>query len=288
MARDGQGVGLKVAAVQFRSSLDLDDNLTRIEEHLRRLSQEGVRVVALPECSVTSYDGSAIERLSETRLLEAEAELSRMCREHGLYLVAGIPYFEDGERYNGALVWDPRGTCIARYAKIRLAGEPWCLPGKRFVLFRVDQVVCSVIVCHDSRYPELVRLPVIAGAQVIFYISCESDITHESKLGPYRAQIQARAEENTVYLVQSNTPAVFGVQADGEVGALPSGSHGESRIIAPDGNIVCEATYFKEEVLVADLDLSRASRGFALNSLGSEFLKGWWEEGLKLVPPVEG
>jgi hypothetical protein len=34
-------------------------------------------------------------------------------------------------------------------------------------------VPTATIICHDKRYPELTRLPVLAGARLIFYIACE-------------------------------------------------------------------------------------------------------------------
>lgn len=274
---------LTVAAVQFRSGERLADNLERIAEHLARLGREGVRVAAFPECAATSYDESVIRNTSEDGLRHAEARLAEACKGAGLYAVVGIPYFEHETRHNGALVWDPEGRCIARYAKIQLAGERWCQPGDRFSLFRVDDVLCSVIICHDERYPELVRLPVLAGAQLVFYISCESDITAESKIAPYRAQIQARAMENSVFVVHSNAPMGPVVIEDGKARGTASASNGHSRIIRPDGNLIAEASMFGEEVLVAQLDLSAATRHLAERSIQSPLLRAWWEEGLKLV-----
>jgi len=275
---------LKVASVQFRSSSNVADNLARIGEHLRRLAREGVRIAAFPECAATSYDASAIESISHEELQSAEKGLSAACAEAGIYAVVGIPYFEDGARYNGGLAWDPAGACIARYAKIQLAGEKWCQPGRRFVLFEVEGVRCSIIICHDERYPELVRLPVLAGAQVVFYISCESDITAESKIDPYRAQIQARAMENTIYVVHSNAPMGPLTIVNGKPKGTQAASNGHSRIIRPDGNLLAEATMFGEDVLVAELDLSTATRSLALRSRESPLLGAWWEQGLALVP----
>lgn len=279
---------LKVAAVQFRSSEHLPANVERIGEHLARLAQQGVRIAAFPECATTSYNKSAIRNASEANLREAEEQLASACRAAAIYAVVGMPYFEDGKCYNGALVWDPNGACIARYAKIQLAGERWCQPGNRFVLFRVDAVLCSVIICHDERYPELVRLPVLAGAQVVFYISCESDIIAESKIDPYRAQIQARAMENTVYVVHSNAPMGPVAIEDGKARGTPSASNGHSRIIRPDGNLIAEASMFGEDVLVAELDVAVATRHIAERSRQSPLLRAWWEAGLKLVPPPPG
>jgi predicted amidohydrolase len=144
-------------------------------------------------------------------------------------------------------------------------------------VFRVDGVPCSIIICHDERYPELVRLPVLAGARVVFYVSHESGLRQESKLGPYRAQIQARAAENTVYVVHANAP----------VNDDLSGSHGQSRIVAPDGNVVHEAAMFGEEVIEADLNLDRATAANALRSLSRGPLSDWWKEGVKRVRVIE-
>ena len=143
-----------------------------------------------------------------------------------------------------------KDAIIERYHKVQLA-ETWPAEGDHLSVFPIDGVRCSIIICHDERYPELVRLPVLAGARVIFYISHESGIRSEQKIDPYRAQIQARAVENTVYVVHANAPANNDL----------TGSHGQSRIVAPDGRIIHEASMFEEEVVTATLDLSRATGG---------------------------
>src|SRR5438105_1650261 len=84
--------------------------------------------------------------------------------------------------------------------------------------FDVEDGPSTVIVCHDERYPELVRLPAIAGARVVYYISHESDMREENKLPGYRAQMMARAVENGVYVVAANAPG----------NADLTGSHGQS------------------------------------------------------------
>ena len=121
------------------------------------------------------------------------------------------------------------------------------------------------------------RLPVLAGAKVVFYISHESGLRNEDKINPYRAQIQARAVENTVFVVQANAPA------NDDLG----GSHGHSRIIAPDGNILREASIFREDVLTETLDLRKATRGNALKSLDRGPLGDWWKDGVRRVRVIE-
>jgi predicted amidohydrolase len=116
----------------------------------------------------------------------------------------------------------------------------------------------------------------LAGARVIFYLSHESPLQQEKKLDPYRAQIQARAVENNVFVIHANAPA----------NRDASGSHGQSRIIDPDGNLMKEASIFQEEILTATLELSHAHAGNALRSMSRGPFGAWWREGVKQVQQV--
>jgi predicted amidohydrolase len=112
---------------------------------------------------------------------------------------------------------------------------------------------------------------------VIFYLSHESNVARESKLVPYRAQVQARAVENGVYFVHANAPA----------DDVHKGSHGQSRVVSPDGNLIDEASIFEEELLFADLELARATAENALRSLDGAPLSDWWREGLEHMRVID-
>jgi predicted amidohydrolase len=266
---------LHVAAVQMHSVNNLFENADRINKTLLDCAGMGVRVAVFPECALSGYSGE-VTKLDSSQITEAELKVADTCRKAGIYAIIGMPYRTDQKLYNSAAVISPEGKIIERYHKVQLA-ESWPDPGDHLSVFNIDGIPCSIIICHDERYPELVRLPVLAGAKVIFYISHESNLRSEKKLGPYRAQIQARAVENNVFVVHSNAPA----------NQDASGSHGQSRIIAPDGNIIQEASFFDEEVLTSLLDLSKATRNNATKSMTRGPLKEWWREGLKYVNMIE-
>jgi len=267
---------LKVAAVQMRSSRNLADNLARITNSIHDCARQGVHIVAFPECALTGYFADSATNSTSEQLERAEQQIATACREAGAGAVVGSAWHQDGKLFNSALVIAPTGQVIERYHKIQLA-ERWPQGGDHLSVFKLDGVPCSVIVCHDERYPELVRLPVLAGAKVIFYISHESGLRNEDKINPYRAQIQARAVENTVFVVQANAPA----------NQDTSGSHGQSRIIAPDGNILREASIFREDVLTETLDLRKATRSNASKSVERGPLRDWWKEGVQRVRVIE-
>lgn len=267
---------LRVAAVQLRSTRDLDANVKATLSWLARLAADGVEVAVFPECSLSGYFADVIPKLSAKALKHAVDRVAAACKQHKIWAVVGTPVRDGDKLYNSAVVIDDAGQVRERYHKVQLA-ERWPDPGDHLSVFRVKGVPCSIIICHDERYPELVRLPVLAGARVIFYLSHESGLTQEHKLGPYRAQIQARAVENGVFVVHANAPA----------NADASGSHGHSRVIDPDGTIVKEATMFKEEAVTAVLELRRADAGNARRSLTRGPLTAWWRDGLKHVRQVD-
>ncbi|MDX2036652.1 MAG: carbon-nitrogen hydrolase family protein [Isosphaeraceae bacterium] len=272
-SRPEVGRRLRVAASQMRSSSDAGANLAKIERTILECGRRGVRVVVFPECALTSYSAEAARGATSEFLKESERVIGEACRRAGTAAVVGSPWRSGDALYNSALVFDATGRVVERYHKLQLA-EDWPTPGDHLSVFGLDGVRCCVIICHDERYPELVRLPVLAGARVVFYISHESGLTQERKLGPYRAQIQARAVENGVFVVQSNAPA----NREG------GGSHGQSRVVGPDGNLMGEeASMFGEDLLVVDLELEAADAANARRSLTRGPLAEWWKQGAASV-----
>ena len=275
-AESEPATSLRVAAVQMRSSRNLSDNVSRITNSIHECGGKGARVVVFPECALSGYFEDVATNLSAGQLLAAEQQVAVACRNADVYAVVGSAWREGDKLFNSALIVAPSGKVIERYHKIQLA-ERWPHSGDHLSVFKIDGVPCSVIICHDERYPELVRLPVLAGAKLVFCISHESGLRSEHKINPYRAQIQARAVENTVYVVQANAPANQDL----------SGSHGHSRIVAPDGNIMHEASIFDEDVLSAVLDLRKATRNNATNTLKRGPFRDWWEDGVKRVRMID-
>jgi omega-amidase len=266
MAAADSGLKLKVATVQFRSSFNVRQNGERMVAHLRELAGDGVQVAVFPECALTGYDTGPAFAPSAQEIEIAERRLQETCRDAKIASVIGSVYKIKGRAYDAAVVFDSHGAMVERYGKVYLAGEEWATPGNHIAYFELEGVLSTVIICHDERYPELVRLPALEGARIIYYISSESGMREENKLLPYRAQVMARAVENGMFVVQANAPANPDL----------SGSHGQSRIIATDGNVLKEASYFGEDILVETLTIRTGNLQRPLEGL----LGQWWSQGL--------
>jgi predicted amidohydrolase len=252
---------LRVAAAQFHTCFDTGKNASRIVELLRKAASDGVDVVAFSEMALTGYTKRAEfrEDLDWGAVDSAIEEIRRNCDALNIGTVVGAPKRENDNVYIAAIAIDSAGTIVDAYEKVYLAGEKWATPGRFISTFPLYGTSCGTLICHDERYPHLVQLRALAGARLFFYISCESGVDEEHKIEPYRAQIQARAVENEVFIVHANAPAR---QDDGSAEGT---SHGHSRIVAPDGSIIAEAGAFEETLVIADIDLRHASAGRSAN-----------------------
>ena len=286
MRRDGKvdELKVKVGACQMLATEDVQESATRVVEKLREAADQGIEILSFPEgvlfrycCRADYWENAQLERFES-----AERSIAAACGENNIAAVVGSAHREDGKWVNCLAIFGQDGTLKYRYGKTFLAGEKWCTNNRGpLPIVTLAGVDCCFIICHDIRYPELVRLPAAIGAEICFFCSCESGLTAEHKLSAYRAMPISRATENGIYLVMANAPA------DKEDIGSPGSSHGNSKIVHPDGNVLAEAGFFTEEIVAAELDISEATGSTARRSAREEtIIRDWFREGMKLVVKV--
>jgi hypothetical protein len=118
------------------------------------------------------------------------------------------------------------------------------------------------------------------GAKVCYFSSHESGLKHPHKLSAYRAMPISRATENGIFLVMANAPW----DAANEIG-----SHGNSKVIHPDGNVLQEADHHAEMLVVQSIRIEEATRSIARRCESDPtLLRDWFERGVGLVVKDEG
>jgi predicted amidohydrolase len=273
---------LRVAALQMRFAPTLDENLATMERLLAEAHRQRADVALFPECATTGYryDFSGLTRAEATRALEAVATLAAKFR---MNLLVGMPVFGRGKLYNALVAFNRAGRISHCYAKCHLTemDRRHFTPGNAIALFRIDGVWATAIICHERRYPELVRLAVMAGAQMVFHPNAGLDSLAVSRRKRHGNDgIAVRAFENAVHYVFANT---FGPQGGGKWSA------GGSKIVAADGHVLALAGHEKEAMLVADLELSAATRRYALEGMSRpHFLAAAWPSLIRKVKAEAG
>lgn len=262
---------MQVACVQFENTADIVENARRMIAILEAESAAGTRVVVFPECSLSTYRSEIVRTLTAGQIDAALETVREACGRIGIYAVVGSAYLENGKRYNGAFVFGPNGRLVKRYTKMHVVKPDLFEEGDALAIFRIDDVPCTIMICHDERYPEIFRIPVLAGAKVGIYISCESKT--QEKWENYRCQIIGRAVENQISVIHCNS---------GDGGA-DEGSHGHSRMIAPNGKVLAEASTAVGQVIRATVHPKESSSRHAQRGAAKSSLSAFWQEGLRVL-----
>lgn len=241
----------KIACVQMDVKYgDLQANVEKCINYIQKAAEQGCSLVVFPELCLQGYSVKSKEEVAELAIpLEHDGikKITEACREHNI--MAALGYLEDreGKYYNSAVLLGPEGV-LQTYSKMHLPyigadkfvekGQPPTPP----VETPIGRI--SMIICYDCRFPELSRHLALHGADVIIMLTNwprGSEKTRE--IFPI-----ARAFENNVYVIAAN-----------RVG-IERGSQfiGGSRIISPTAQVLAQADYESEVMIISEIDANVA------------------------------
>ncbi|MCP5516486.1 MAG: carbon-nitrogen hydrolase family protein [Verrucomicrobiales bacterium] len=261
---------LRVAAAQMNSTSSVERNIAKITAMIRAARRRRAGALLLPECALTSYlaHPAAIGR---TRVSEGLREISRLAAEHQIAVLVGSPLWVGRRIHNCLVVFAADGRAIHAYAKCQLTPGDRAVysPGNAVSLFELGGVPATAIICHERRYPELVRLPVMMGARVLFHPNAGLDALRVSRTKRNgRDGAVPRAFENAIFYVFANT---VGPQDNGKWSA------GDTKIVAPDTTRLDWIGNREEGLAVATLNLALATGRYAADSRQQpRFMAPFW------------
>jgi predicted amidohydrolase len=249
-------------------------NVERTLHFIGKAAEAGSRVVLFPETCLTGYYFPQVVAQDPKEVQTALDKTREAAARHGIWVIAGTLRKTSRRYLNLAHVIAPDGAITHEYAKVHMAGadeKKYCRGGEKLSLFQIDGIWCTLVICRDGRHPELYRIPAMAGAQILFHPSCSSDEVEAVAWKRVSGRAQQPVGPNTrMFHCVANT-----------VGQPPDGkqtSSGGSFIREPNGLPLAEAGCYQEEMITAVLDLSRADRAYALDSLEQpRFLKKHWK-----------
>ncbi len=237
---------MKVASLQ----LELNDTRNKEEVVAYALSMmdkcQGYDFLLLPELwnvGFVNYDNYHKE--SEAIDGYTVNALSAKAKELNAYVHGGSFVEKRNDAYyNTSVLFDRTGKLIATYSKMHLftfqSREPELLsPGTSLSVVDTEFGKMALSTCYDLRFPEFYRKLVDIGMDFILVPACWPYPRQE----PWEVLNQARALENTCYLISCNA---VGTQK----GTLYMG---HSKIVDPWGTVVA-GTSFRESILTATID----------------------------------
>jgi predicted amidohydrolase len=269
MGRMNAVSSLRIGLAAARNAPSVEERLQTVDRFLEEAAAQGVAIVCFPETYIPGLRGGDFP-VPPPDQLRQEAALERIraaAQRHGVAVVMGMEWESPAGLHNVAFVVSRDGAIEGCQAKnqIPVEEEPFYVPDGQRRLFEVDGVPFGITICHEGwRYPEGVRWAAVRGARLVFH----PQLTGSDRTGPtidrwgdpsspyYEKAMVARSVENTIYFASVNYAMRYQDSA--------------TSLLGPDGDCLAYVPYGKEQLLVHDLDLSRAT-GFCARRFNPAF-----------------
>lgn len=230
---------------------DKEGNLKKIEQAAVQAKRKGAQLLILPELSLTGYVvRDEIYGLAEDIPGPSTRRIETLAKKTGLHIVFGMPEVSGDTKatlHNTAVLVGPKGL-IGKYRKMYLPTHSvfeekrYFRPGYQPAVFKTDLGKIGLIICYDIYFPEVVRLARLEGAQLIVCISASPSVRRTF----FEVLTAARAIENVAFLAFVNLVGIEdGLQF-----------WGGSRLLGPNGKVLVQAKYDKEDLVLAGIDYS--------------------------------
>ena len=220
----------KISLIQMDVLLDEPEkNYEKAVALMEKAMEAAPDVLVLPETLNTGFFPSPDEKLKA--LSDAGGETTKkvfgdFAKAHHVNIVAGsVSVLENDKVYNRSYVFDREGKVIAAYDKIHgfspMGETKSYTGGDSLVHFELDGIPCSMAICYDIRFCELIRTEALRGADLFFLPAAWPLVRKEH----WVTLSKARAIENQMYFCAVNEC--------GKAGATQYG--GNSLLISPLG-----------------------------------------------------
>lgn len=258
-----------VAATQMACSWNIDANIAKAENLVRRAAADGGQIILLQELFETPYfcqvkDESYFNLASEFINSKGIQHFQTIARE--LQIVLPLSFFETGPdgRYNSIAVIDATGEILGVYRKTHIPDGPgyeekfYFNPGDTgFKVWKTSYATIGIGICWDQWFVEAARSMALMGAEILFYptaIGSEPDRSEVDSKDHWRLCMQGHAAANIVPVVASNR---IGIEtfADSKITF-----YGSSFITNEVGSIIAEGDRLTETAITAELDLEQIAK----------------------------
>ncbi len=260
-----------VGLIQIALSKNSEENLDKAVAWIKKAAKKGAQVICLPELFRTQYFCQAEDidnfELAETIPGQSTKAISKAAEQNNVSVI--VPVFEkraSGVYHNSAAVIDADGKYLGLYRKMHIPDDPsyyekfYFTPGDLgFKSFKTKYGKIGALICWDQWYPEGARITTLKGADVIFYPTAIGWHPHEknehgkAQFDSWQTVQRGHAIANGVYVAAVNRVGLE-KQSENSPGIEFWGS---SFIADPQGVIIAQASVDKEEVITAEVDLSR-------------------------------
>ncbi len=198
---------MKIGIVQFAPVWENPiDSFLKVKELISK-SNVKADLLIFPEMSLTGFTMLA-EKFSEEFDGFATQSFLRMAQSSKTNIMCGVIEKHGKEIYNSLIHFDTNGLLKARYRKIHpfshAEEDKYYLASDEIVVTEIDHHKIGLTICYDLRFPELYRLNVKQGAEILINIA-NWPIT---RIEHWKTLLKARAIENQAYMIGVNRTGI--------------------------------------------------------------------------------
>ncbi|BDQ03335.1 bifunctional GNAT family N-acetyltransferase/carbon-nitrogen hydrolase family protein [Ignavibacterium sp.] len=213
--------------------------------------------------------GLAVRKLAEFTNQYLDL-FNNLAIKYNINIIGGSHFTKEGDDlYNISYLFRRDGTIEKQY-KIHITPNErrwWGIkPGDKIEVFETDRGKINIQICYDVEFPELSRIAVSKGAEIIFVPFCTDE-----RYGYLRVRqcVQARCIENGVYAAMAGNVGNLPFVENMDIQYAQSGIYTPSDFMFSRDAIAAECTPNVETVVIHDLDLEllkrHRSQGSTLN-----------------------
>lgn len=261
---------VKVAALQFSCSKDVQENINKAEKMVKEEADNGANIILLPELFERQYfcQEKRYDYYNYALPLEKNPAVNRfkeVAKELGVVIPVSF-YERDIDRlFNTVAMIDADGSVLGIYRKTHIPDDHfyqekfYFTPGDSgFKVFDTRFGCIGVGICWDQWFPETVRCMAVQGAEMLLYptaIGSEPILDIDSN-SPWRRVMQGHAAANLMPVVAANRIGVETVEPCKENAGQSSSLdfYGCSFIADATGDIIASAKQ-EETILYGEFDL---------------------------------
>ncbi len=177
-------VEITIAAAQMACSRDVQANLERMMRLIGEAAGNRVDIVVFPELAVTGAMTDDIIGADAALLHETLTRIQSEVQRHRITVVFGVPHVDGAKRRNSAFVVGPDGTLLTRYDQMVVDRRDLFEEGSdaRTMWFKVKGVPAIVTLGSDARWNEIGELAAVRGAQLLFNLSYDQEVSEAATL----------------------------------------------------------------------------------------------------------
>lgn len=244
---------MKIAAAQMRMTKNMEENLGKSLEFMKKAADAGADLILYPEIQLSPFFPQYPNANADKYLMSAEhgyfKEFCRACKANKIMAAPNFYFSDGGKKYDASFLIGGDGGVIGAQKMVHIAQaenfyerDYYAPSDDGFNVFKTPFGKIAIVICFDRHYPESIRTVALKGANLVL-IPTANIVGEPDEMFEWEIRVQS---------FQSSVPIVMCNRAGAEGNVTFSG---QSIWTNANGNVIKRLGPY-EALGMAEIDLS--------------------------------